>query len=102
MRLGRIPGIGVHRQRLGGQPAHAAHVQAYEKTMRERMRMAEEKQQTVEDKINEIRLVNHAKWLLIECLSMTEAEAQRYIEKQAMDARISKKEMAESIIKTYE
>ena len=71
-------------------------------TMRERMRMAEEKQQTVEDKINEIRLVNHAKWLLIECLSMTEAEAQRYIEKKAMDARISKREMAENIIKTYE
>jgi two-component system, response regulator PdtaR len=71
-------------------------------TMRERLRMVEEKQQSVEDKISEIRLVNHAKWLLIECLSMTEAEAQRYIEKKAMDARISKKEMAESIIKTYE
>ncbi len=71
-------------------------------TVRERMRMAEEKRQTVEEKINEIRLVNHAKWLLIECLSMTEAEAQRYIEKHAMDARISKKEMAESIIRTYE
>lgn len=71
-------------------------------TMRERMRMMEEKQQTIEEKISEIRLVNHAKWLLIECLSMTEAEAQRYIEKKAMDARISKKEMAESVIKTYE
>ena len=71
-------------------------------TMRERMRMMEEKQQTIEEKISEIRLVNHAKWLFIECLSMTEAEAQRYIEKKAMDARISKKEMAESVIKTYE
>ena len=71
-------------------------------TMRERMRRMEEKQQTIEDKISEIRLVNHAKWLLIECLSMTEAEAQRYIEKKAMDARISKREMAENIIKTYE
>ena len=59
-------------------------------------------EQTIEEKISEIRLVNHAKWLLIECLSMTEAEAQRYIEKKAMDARISKKEMAESVIKTYE
>ena len=71
-------------------------------TMRERMRRMEEKQQTIEDKISEIRLVNHAKWLLIECLSMTEAEAQRYIEKKAMDARSSKREMAENIIKTYE
>ena len=71
-------------------------------TTRERMRKLEGKQQTVEEKIEEIRLVNHAKWLLIECLSMTEAEAQRYIEKQAMDAQMSKRQMAENVIKTYE
>lgn len=71
-------------------------------TARERMRKLEGKQQTVEEKIEEIRIVNHAKWLLIECLSMTEAEAQRYIEKQAMDLRISKRQMAERVIKTYE
>ena len=71
-------------------------------TTRERMRKLEEKQQSVEDKIAEIRVVNHAKWLLIQCLSMTEAEAQKYIEKQAMDARISKRQMAENVIKTYE
>lgn len=71
-------------------------------TTRERMRKLDEKQQTVEDKIAEIRVVNHAKWLLIECLNMTEAEAQKYIEKQAMDARISKRQMAENVIKTYE
>ena len=71
-------------------------------TARERMRKLEGKQQTVEEKIEEIRIVNHAKWLLIECLNMTEAEAQRYIEKQAMDLRISKRQMAERVIKTYE
>ena len=54
-----------------------------------------------EEKIDEIRLVNRAKWLLIECLSMTEADAHRYIEKQAMDLRLSKREVAENIIKTY-
>ena len=45
--------------------------------------------------------MNRAKWLLIECLNMTEAEAHRYIEKQAMDLRISRREAAENIIKTY-
>ena len=70
--------------------------------MRERIRKMEEKQASVEDKIAEIRVVNRAKWLLIECLSMAEADAQRYIEKQAMDGRISKREAAERIIKTYE
>ena len=68
---------------------------------RERMRQMEAKQATVEEKIEEIRLVNRAKWLLIECLSMTEAEAHRYIEKQSMDLRISKRKVAENIIKTY-
>ena len=68
---------------------------------RERMRRMQEKQATVEEKIKEIRLVNRAKWLLIECLRMTETEAHRYIEKQAMDLRISKREAAENIIKTY-
>ena len=68
---------------------------------RERIRQMQAKQATVEEKIKEIRLVNRAKWLLIECLNMTEAEAHRYIEKQAMDLRISRREAAENIIKTY-
>ena len=68
---------------------------------RERMRRMEAKQATVEEKIEEIRLVNRAKWLLIECLSMTEGEAHRYIEKQSMDMRISRREVAENVIKTY-
>lgn len=68
---------------------------------RERIRQMQDKQATVEEKIKEIRLVNRAKWLLIECLNMTEAEAHRYIEKQAMDLRISRREAAENIIKTY-
>ena len=68
---------------------------------RERMRQMEAKQATVEEKIEEIQLVNRAKWLLIGELNMTEQEAHRYIEKQAMDLRISKREVAEEILKTY-
>ena len=68
---------------------------------RERLRRMEEKQATVDEKIREIRLVNRAKWLLIECLGMTEADAHRYIEKQSMDLRQSRREAAENIIKTY-
>ena len=68
---------------------------------RERMRQVAAKQATVEEKIEEIRLVNRAKWQLIQCLSMTEEEAHRYIEKQSMDLRISKRQVAENIIRTY-
>ena len=68
---------------------------------RERLRHMERKQQSVEEKMEEIRLVNRAKWLLIECLSMTEQDAHRYIEKQSMDQHLTKRTVAENIIKTY-
>ena len=70
-------------------------------TMRERLRMMEAKQATVEDKIAEIRLFNRAKWLLIEHEGISEADAQHRLEKQAMDSRVSKKKVAEEIIKIY-
>lgn len=69
---------------------------------RERLRHMEARQATVEEKIQEIRLVNRAKWLLIECMHMTEPEAHRYIERQAMDLRITKRQAAEQIISTYQ
>lgn len=68
---------------------------------RERLRSVEKKTVTVEEKMEEIRYVNRAKWLLIDCLKMTEPEAHRYIEKQAMDRCVSKREVSEIIIKTY-
>ena len=68
---------------------------------RERLRRLEQRQSSVEEKIAEIRQVNQAKWLLIERSNMSEADAHRYIEKQAMDLRVSKREVAQSIISTY-
>ena len=70
--------------------------------IRERLRTVKSKQATVEEKIEEIRLVNRAKWLLIECLHMTEPDAHRYISEKAMEQRLSKREIAESVIRTYQ
>lgn len=68
---------------------------------RERLRKLEKKATTVEEKMEEIRLVNRAKWILIEQLKMTEGEAHRHIERQAMDRCTTKKAIALGIIKTY-
>jgi len=68
---------------------------------RERIRRSEKKTLSIEEKMNEIRLVNRAKWLLIAELKMTEPDAHRYIEKQAMDRCVPKLDVAEEIIKTY-
>ena len=68
---------------------------------RERLRAYEEKTLSIEEKMQQIRLVNRAKWFLISELHMTEPEAHRYIEKQAMDRCVAKQQVAEEIIKTY-
>ena len=52
-------------------------------------------------KMEEIRLVNRAKMLLMQNLKMTEQEAHRYIEKEAMDRGQKKTAVAENIVKTY-
>ena len=68
---------------------------------RERLRKSEKKALSIEEKMEEIRIVNRAKWILIRELKLDEPEAHRYIEKQAMDRCISKRIIAEEIIKTY-
>ena len=68
---------------------------------RERLRMQEAKRATVEQKIEEIRLVNRAKWLLIEKRGMSENSAQHFIEKEAMDSRTTRRAVAESVIASY-
>ena len=66
---------------------------------RERLRRMEQKSASIEDKMAEIRLVNRAKWVLIEKQGMSEQDAHRYIEKQAMDRCVSKRVIAEEILR---
>lgn len=68
---------------------------------RERLRRSEAKNLSIQDKMEEIRIVNRAKWLLISHLKMDEEQAHRYIERQAMDRCVTKRTVAEDIIKTY-
>ena len=66
---------------------------------RERLRRMEQKSASIEDKMAEIRLVNRAKWVLIEKQGMSEQDAHRYIEKQAMDRCVPKRVVAEEILR---
>ena len=71
------------------------------RTVRERLWKNQEKNVSLQEKMEEIRLVNRAKWLLIDKLKMTESDAHRFIEKQAMNLGITKKEMADKVIRSY-
>lgn len=78
-----------------------AHTLNFMAGIRERLRKLEKKSLSMEEKMKEIRLVNRAKWVLIDELKMSETDAHRYIEKQAMDHCVSRREIAEEIISTY-
>ncbi|MDR1002303.1 MAG: ANTAR domain-containing protein [Oscillospiraceae bacterium] len=67
-----------------------------------RVKAMQKENMKLEQKINDIRIVNRAKCILISNLSLSEAEAHRYIEKQAMDMRITRREVAEELLRTYE
>ena len=69
--------------------------------MRERIRKNSIKTLSVEEKMEEIRIVNRAKWMLISKCEMSEEDAHRFIEKQAMDRSLSKRVVAESVISKY-
>ncbi len=52
--------------------------------------------------VEDLKIVDRAKLLLVTCLNMSEDQAHRYLEKQAMDMRISRVEVAKQVIKTYQ
>jgi len=56
----------------------------------------------LKQKIEDIRIIDRAKCILISRLNLSEEQAHRAIEKQAMDMRASKRVIAEDILKTYE
>ena len=66
-----------------------------------RLGKIEKRTLTLEEKMSEIRIVNRAKWTLIESCQMTEADAHRYIEKQAMDLCVTRRKIAANILQTY-
>lgn len=63
-----------------------------------RLRMLEEKNDKLQEKLAQVRLVDRAKCALIEKHGLTEADAHRFIEKQAMDSRQTRGQVAQMIL----
>ena len=70
--------------------------------LRGKLVQMDRRNRALQEKMTDIRTINRAKWLLIEQLRMTESEAHYYIERQAMDTRLSRREVAENIIRSYD
>lgn len=70
--------------------------------VRIQLEQMQHKTEKLEAKVADIRIINRAKLLLVQHLQMTEAEAHKYIEKQAMNTSKPRRTIAENIIRTYE
>jgi response regulator NasT len=67
-----------------------------------RFNMMRRENMKLQQKIEDIKIIDRAKLVLISRLSMTEPEAHKYIEKQAMDMRVTRRAVADGILKTHE
>ncbi len=67
-----------------------------------RMKSLQQKTSKLTKKLEDLKIVNRAKFVLISHLSMNESEAHKYIEKKAMDLRKERREVALNILEMYE
>lgn len=61
-----------------------------------------EQNSALKRKIDDTKVIERAKFSLIKYLGLDEKQAHRYIQKQAMDLRVSPRVVADNILKTYE
>ena len=79
-----------------------AHAMRFLSAQQARLNESEQKALAAEEKMQEIRLIDKAKFLLIENRHMSEAEAHRYIGRQAMNHGASRRRIAMKILEDYE
>lgn len=69
---------------------------------RARMLRVEQENERLRNMVEDLKIIDRAKLLLVTCLNMSESQAHKYLEKQAMDLRTSKLSVAKQVISTYE
>lgn len=78
------------------------HFLQFTECFKTRMLCVAEENEKLKHMVEDMKIIDRAKFLLITCLNMSETQAHRYLEKQAMDLRTSKLQIAKQVIKTYE
>jgi response regulator NasT len=96
--LGR--GIAPLKKPLGSEEAGAVFTALTASAVK--VRRLTERADGIRATMDDMKIITRAKLLLMDRLKMDEAAAHRYIEKQAMNMRISRRKVAEGIIGTYE
>ena len=83
-------------------PAVLLQALAFALEMRARLRALEGENERLRAALGDFKLIDRAKCALVRYLGMTEKAAHRFIEKQAMDRRVPRREVALDILKAYE
>lgn len=78
------------------------HYILFEECFRRRMDRVNHENKELRTQVEIMKIVNRAKMLLMQHLRMTETQAHHYLERQAMDLRKSKYDIALNVLKTYE
>lgn len=71
------------------------------KVAQRRINMARQENNKLMHKLEDLKLVSRAKCLLISYEGLSEEDAHKYIEKRAMDVRLSRLEVAKEVIRKY-
>lgn len=66
------------------------------------MAKLEEENRQLTQQLSDMKIVNRAKSMLMQYLNLTEDQAHRHIQKQAMGLRKTQRAVAEDILKTYQ
>ena len=67
-----------------------------------RLKMMQAENSRLKQQIEDIRIIDRAKCVLISRLGISEQEAHRLIEKQAMDTRATRRAVAQELLNSYE
>ena len=99
----------VHMEKYGvitlGKPVHTKlfwDALRLSKIANNRIQMLMHENMMLQKKMKELKLVTQAKLILMQSLNISEEAAHRKFEKMAMYQRLSKREIAQEIISTYE
>lgn len=88
-----------------GKPVHTRmfwNALRLSKVANNRIQMLMKQNQNLQRKMRELKIITRAKLILMQYSGLSEEEAHRKIEKLAMNRRVSKREIAQEIISTYE
>ncbi|GMO59991.1 MAG: hypothetical protein Ta2A_06040 [Treponemataceae bacterium] len=84
------------------RPEYFSHMVKLLSSVRKRMLKLESENEKLLQTLDDVRIIDRAKFTLMQYLNMSESQAHKYIEKQSMDLRQNKTVTAENILKTYE